>query len=315
MSEHDTDTIDPDATGGDDRHEDGRGDIPARQLDFEIDGPLEIDIAVGAGHIKVQFVDQPGARVEIRHDQTAGDQWVPGLSSLLSWVSGQFGGPQEGSPEDAVHQSRVDLVGSRLVIRNPKAPALRGVPLDVLVRAPSGSHLGVKSGSARLVTSGRAGRLHITSGTGDITVDRADGMATVACASATVRLGPMPGGARIKTGAGDIDISSIGAPSMLFSGTGDVWLGAVQADLMVRTASGDITVADAARGTVELATGSGELQVAVRKGATAMVDLKSHSGQATSELEVTETPPSDEPALRIRGRTGSGNATITRAAG
>jgi len=92
---------------------------------------------VGAGRIEVQLVDQPGVHVEIRHDTDAGDQWVPGLSGLLNWVSGQFGGPQEGSPDDAVNQTRVDLAGNRLVIHTPKPLPMRGVPLAIA----RGAHL------------------------------------------------------------------------------------------------------------------------------------------------------------------------------
>ncbi|MBA8925720.1 hypothetical protein BC739_002919 [Kutzneria viridogrisea] len=289
---------------------------PARREDFEANGPIEIDIAIGTGRIEIQLVDEPGVRVEVRHAPESDDQWVPGLSGLLNWVSGQFGGgPQDNSPEETVRQTRIDLTGNRLVVRTPKPLPMRGMPLSVVVKAPSGSHVETKSGSASLAVTGSAGRVNVTSGTGDISVDRADGAASVQSASASVRLGPMLGGVRVKTGSGDLEVSSVGGPSLLFTGTGDIWLGAVQSDVTVRTGSGDVTVADAACGRIEVVTGSGELRVAVRSGVKAQVDLVSYSGRAYSELALSDTPPPGEPSLFVRGRTGSGTAVITTAVG
>ena len=286
-----------------------------REESFDTAGPIEIDVAVGAGRIEVKLSERSGVRVTVQHDTDASDQWVPGLSGLLNWVSGQFGTPADISADDAVQQTRIDLTGTRLVVRTPKPLPMRGVPLSIVVEAPNGSHVESKSGSAALVTTGSAGRLNVISGTGDVSVDRADGVASVNSGSAAVRLGPMMGGVRVKSGSGDIEVSSVGGRSALFTGSGDVWLGAVQSDVMVRTGTGDITVADAACGTIELVTGSGELRIAVRSGTAAMVDLVSHAGQARSELDVSNTPPSKEPKLTVRGRTGSGNAVITTAVG
>lgn len=271
-----------------------------REEEFEASGPIEIDIAIGAGRIEVRLSDRRGVRVTVQHDDDASDQWVPGLSGLLNWVSDQFGTPGEGSPDDAVRQTRIDLTGSRLVVAAPKPLPMRGVPLAIVIEAPNGSHVESKSGSASLVTTGSAGRLNVISGTGDVSVDRADGVASVNSGSAAVRLGPMMGGVRVKSGSGDIEVSSVGGRSALFTGSGDVWLGAVQSDVMVRTGTGDVTVADAACGAIELVTGSGELRVAVRSGTAAQVDLVSHAGQARSELDVSNTPPATEPKLTIR---------------
>jgi hypothetical protein len=287
-----------------------------REEEFEATGPIEIDVVVGAGRIEVKLSERPGVRVSVRYDTDAADQWIPGLSGLLNWVSDQFGTPSEGSPDDAVRQTRIDLTGSRLVVRTPKPLPMRGVPLAVVIEAPNGSHVESKSGSATLAVTGSAGRLNVISGTGDVSVDRADGVASVKGGSAAVRLGPMMGGVRVKSGSGDIEVSSVGGRSALFTGSGDVWLGAVQSDVMVRTGTGDVTVADAACGAIELVTGSGELRVAVRAGTAAMVDLVSHAGQARSELDVSTTPPEGKEAkLTVRGRTGSGNAVITTAVG
>lgn len=285
-----------------------------RQQSFEVEGVAEIDVTLLAGRVRVHLVDEPGVHVEIRH-QPSGESWTAGLTGLLSWVNDQFGSGRDepAGPAEAVRDARLELTGSRLKVQSSKALPLRAVPLGVTVRAPQGSHVITKVGSAEVTVTGEAGRLEIRTGTGDVTADHAEASSEVNSGSGKLRLGPMLGGLRAKTGSGDIEVSSIGGNSVLYTGTGDVWLGAVQHDVQVRTGSGDVTVADAVSGRIHLGTGSGNVRVGVRPGVAAQLDLASSSGSARSELDVSDTPPEDEPALFITGRTGSGTALVTTA--
>ncbi|HEX5494573.1 MAG TPA: DUF4097 family beta strand repeat-containing protein [Mycobacteriales bacterium] len=291
-------------------------DEVVRRENFDAAGPLEIDVALGAGRVVIALVEEPGATVEVRYDPSATNPWLQGLSSMLNWFGGQFGDGMGGMDEAkaaAVRDTRVDLNGQRLVVHTPKRH--RMVPLSVTVRAPAGSHLEVAAGSADMTVTGPAGRIKLHTGSGNVAIDRADGAAEIHSGSGTLRLGPMLGGLRARSGSGEIEVSSIGGETTLITGSGDVWLGAVQADVKVRTGSGDLTVADAACGYVELITGSGEIRVGVRSGTAAMVDLVSGSGQARSELGLSDRPPAEAPRLKLRGRTGSGNAVVTSAVG
>ena len=287
-----------------------------RQQSFDVDGIVEIDIALISGKVQVHLVDEPGVHVELRYDPSAGESWTAGLSGLLSWVNDQFGNggqKQPAGPAEAVRDARIDLVGQRVKVQSSKALPLRAVPLSVVVRAPAGSHVISKTGSADVAVTGAAGRLDVTTGTGDITADRADAPAEVNSGSGDLRLGPMLAGLRAKTGSGDVEVSSIGGNTILYTGTGDVWLGAVQHDVQIRTGSGDVTVADAASGRITLATGSGAIRIGIRAGVRAQIDVSSRSGQARSDLEVSSQPPEGETTLFVTGRTGSGEALVTTA--
>lgn len=287
-----------------------------RQQSFEFAGIAEIDISLISGRVQVQLVDAPGVHVEVRHDPTAGNSWTEGLSSVLSWVSGQFG-PDKGVapavPEEAVREARVELLGNRLRIESSKALPLRAAPLSVVVTAPVGSHVTSRTGAADVIVTGGAGRLDLNTGTGSVSADRATGEAKVNSGAGTVRLGTMLAGLKAKTGSGDVEVSSVGGNSTLITGTGDVWLGAVQNDVMVRTGSGDLTVADAAAGEIQLATGSGNIRVGIRQGTLARIDLVSTSGNARSDFDVS-SEPLGEASLTVTGRTGSGTALVTAAA-
>ena len=289
---------------------------------FDADGPLEIEISLGFGRVDIALVDEPGASVEIRHDPESGGGWTHGLANLMGWVNDRFGNPEttREAPGEALDGAEIELNGRRLTVRSGhgqyRMMPLELVPVAVTVRAPSGSHLALRSGEAAVTVTGAAGRLSIAGGSGDIAVDRADGRADIKIGSGALRLGPMLGGLRARSGSGEIEVSSVGGPTTLVTGSGDVWLGAVQSDVLARTGSGDLIVADAASGDVELVTGSGEIRVGVRPGTAALVDLHSSTGQARSELKVSDRPPAaDGPRLRVRGRTRSGSAVITTAAG
>ncbi|TDV46361.1 DUF4097 family beta strand repeat-containing protein [Actinophytocola oryzae] len=302
----------------------GTEDKVVRRQSFEAEGPVELDLGTGGGTITVRLVDEPGVHVEVRHDPGAGSPWAQGLTSIMSWVNtqfpqfgGQFGEtvPADSSAEaEAVRQTRVDYAAGRLVVRTPKEMQLRNVPIAVSVQAPAGSHVEASSGAGHVTVSGRAGRLALHTGSGRITTDQAEGSAKVDTGSGTVRLGPMVAGLRAKSGTGDIEVSAIGAASTVVTGSGDVWLGAVTGDVLARTGSGRVTIANAASGELELHTGSGAIHVGVRRGSPAEVDLSSGSGEVRSELELTNSPPVSKPALRVRGRSGSGGALVTTAA-
>ncbi len=287
-----------------------------RRQSFEVDGVVEVEVAVLAGRVRVHLVDEPGVHVEVEHDPSPGESWTAGLNGLLNWVNNQFGsapgGPVNG-PAEAVRDARVELSGGRLKVHSSKALPLRAVPLSVTVRAPAGSNVVAKAGSADVTVTGAAARLEIQTGTGDVTADRADASSQVNSGSGKLRLGPMLGGLRAKTGSGDIEVSAVGGNTVIYTGTGDVWLGAVQSDVQVRTGGGDVTIADAALGRVQLGTGSGDVRVGVRPGVAAELDLVSSSGSARSDLAVSDTPPEEEPALSITGRTGSGTVLVTTA--
>jgi hypothetical protein len=292
---------------------------PVRAETFPADGPLQIDVGVTIGKVEIHLTDQPGeARVELRQDSSEKPPWVDGMASMLNWVTerfgNQFGTEVDTSSGDAVGEARVEKIGNRLVVQASKTLPLRNIPLSVTVHAPAGSHLEVRAGAADVSVTGSAGRADILTGSGVVALDRADGAATIRTGSGGIKLGPTLSGLQLRTGSGDVEASSLSGSATLATGTGDIWLGAVAGDVMVRSGSGDLSVADAASGSLELITGSGEIRIGIRSGVAAEIDLTSLAGKLSSELDVADSAPEGEVALKIRARTGSGNAVVTPAA-
>lgn len=305
-----------------------------RTQDFEVTGPVELDLSNNHGSVNVELVEEAperaepvtGARtvhVDVRHDPAAAQNtWVGGLAGLLSWVTEQLGdnairdrAARERATrepvDEAVRQARIDLTGHRLVVAAPTTMPLRTIPLSITVQAPAGSQLGIRTAAGNTTVTGSAGRVRIQTGSGAVSIDRATATASVRSGSGAVHLGEMLGGVQARSGSGAVEITSIDGPSSIVTGSGDVWVGAARADLLVRSGSGSLTVAEAAAGQTELITGSGELRVAIREGVCADVDLTSTIGEVSSDLTVSDEPPEENPPLHVYGRTGSGNALIT----
>lgn len=295
-----------------------KDDRPSRRESFGASGPLDIDVTITSGRVTVHLVDEPLAGVEIVHEPGSENPFLQSIANIMEWVSDRFGDPNAANVQmakAAVEESRISLSGQRLAVTGPKQ-RLRMVPLSVTVRAPQGSQVTVRSGSADVTVTGSAGRCTIETGSGEVAVDRADGYASIGTGSGSLRLGPMLGGLKARSGSGEIEVSSVGGPTTVSTGSGDVWFGAVQDNVTAKTGSGDLTIADAASGDIDLTTGSGEIRVGVRSGTTALIDLVSRSGEARSELDVDErSHRADAPKIRLRGRTSSGNAVVTSAIG
>ncbi|EMD26878.1 DUF4097 family beta strand repeat-containing protein [Amycolatopsis azurea] len=293
------------------------GEEIVRVEDFDAEGPIEIDVSVAIGRVTIELTGENGVHAEVRRDGGEQQPWVDGMTSLLSWVGERFGDQLGADPRtsvgDAVAQTRIEKVGNRLVVQAPKAWQLKNVPLAVTVRAPAGSHLEVRAGAADVTVTGAAGRADLLTGAGKIGLERADGSAIVRTGTGDIKLGPTLSGLQLRTGSGSVEAASVNGSATVATGTGDVWLGEVAGEVLARTGSGDLSVADAASGSLELTTGSGEVRVGIRGGVQAEIDLSSTTGAVSSELDVAETAPA-EVSLKVRARTGTGDAKVTSAA-
>lgn len=306
-----------------------------RQERFGCPGPADIRVELDAGRLDIALsedsavstdsednavsTDTAGSgevAVRVRPDMTNQPPWNVGITSLLSWLGGQTGAAPLGElAAEAVRQTSIDFTGQRLTVRSPREFPLRTVPLIIQVSAPAGSSISARGGSADIAVTGVAAQLDAATGSGEIRAQQCTGAADVRTGSGDVRLGTVLGRLRVRTGSGLVDVTSVEGTGTgtVRTGSGDVRLGAVQHDVSARTGSGDLTVADACAGGLELATGSGQLRIGIHQGVLAELDVSSGSGQARSDLPVSGPPTEGNVALRVRARTGSGDALVTAA--
>lgn len=275
-------------------------------------GPAELGVDIEAGRIEIRCGEQEEVTVEVRHDPRAGD-WLDGISELISVLGATGGGPDVRDMTIRATDIRWSEPGRRLQVRGPETLPLRLIPLLVTISAPIGSRATLRTGSGPVTVTGSLGGLTVRTGSGDVQADRVDGDLAVTTGSGSLRIGAVTGRTDAKTGSGGVSMGTVEGAAQVRAGSGDVSFGTVREDLQVRTGSGELTIADAERGELTLGTGSGDLRVGVHAGVSAELDLKSASGRAHSELEVSRTAPATASALMIRGRTGSGDVLVTRA--
>ncbi|MHA6620947.1 DUF4097 family beta strand repeat-containing protein [Pseudonocardia sp. DLS-67] len=308
----------------DDFPDDEPGPGLVRQQSWPVDGPAELELATDVGHVRVHLEDLPEGggevRVEVRHDQSANNTWTQGLSGLINWLGNATGGGLGGDPEqlatEAVSAAEISWSegGRRLVVRSSQDLPLRVVPLAITVWAPTRSRLAARVGAGDVRASGRAGWAGVRTGSGNATLDGVEGDADVTTGSGSIDLGPVTGRARLRSGSGAIRAAATGGPAEVKTGSGDIVLGEVNSDVRVRTGSGDVTVSDARSGDLQFTTGSGGVRIGVHPGVGAELDLTTGSGKARSELDVSRDAPQKAPAVQVRGRTGSGDVLVARAA-
>lgn len=290
-----------------------------RRQDFDCDGPIDIWVDIGTGRLEITLNEgsaaAAGVSVQVRPDP-AGQPWSMGFAGLLGWLGHP---PGVASPADlgtqAVRRTLVELTGRRLTVHTPREFPLHAAPVIIQVTAPAGSSITARSGAADVIITGEAATLHILSGSGEVRAQRCTGDAEIRTGSGDVRVGTVQGRLRVRTGSGTVDVSSLEGPgkSVVKTGSGDVRLGAVKHDISARTGSGDLTIADACAGGLDLTTGSGQLRVGIHAGVRAELDVSSGCGSARSELPVGGPPAEGGVQLRVRARTGSGDALVTAA--
>jgi Toastrack DUF4097 len=233
---------------------------------------------------------------------------------------------------DAVISTTVEQRGHEIVVHVPSRFGFlgRGPKLSIAITAPHGARLGLKSGSADVIATGRFGTSAVTTGSGDITLGDCTDSLRVSSGSGTVRVASVAKDVVAKTGSGNIDIANVDGDASLSSGSGDVIVGgatrgvdaqtgsgnitvrSAPPDLRATTASGDIRIDVAREGEVRAKAASGDIHAGVATGTAAWLEVHTVSGRVDSALEAGGEPTADERRVRLHLSTVSGDIELAR---
>lgn len=242
--------------------------------------------------------------------------------------------PSNDTDVQAAEQTRVDYSGGRLVIKQPQNKSWLtwfgwGGSIDLVVDLPSGSRLEIE-GSGEVRAEGRLGECRITASMGDvwleetgklqlktshgdITVNRTAGHTDVTSANGEIHIREIEGTAAIRTSNGNITIGRVAGEARLNTAHGEIAVDRALAGVGAKTASGEIRIGEVSSGTVHLETGYGDLELGVRSGTAAWLDVSSQYGDVRVGLDDATGPGDADGTVEIRARTGYGDILIRRA--
>jgi hypothetical protein len=280
---------------------------------FATPEPIAVHLEIGVGEIRIVAADRSDTVVEIRPAD-----------------------PAKKGDVTAAEQTRVHYADGVLHIKSPKGwrhYSFRsgGEGIHVLIDLPAGSTVRGEAGVATLHTTGRLGECRYKSGAGDIriheagavslkasagevNVGRAAGHCEVATASGAVRLGAIDGTAVIKNSNGDTEVGDISGDLRVSAANGKVSVDRAQATVAVTTANGDIRLGEVGRGTVVAKTAYGRIDVGVRDGVAAWLDLHTAFGKVHNDLAAADRPAPGEDSVELKAQTAFGDITIHHAA-
>ena len=278
---------------------------------FDTPEPISVTLEVGVGDIRIVASDRTDAIVDVRPSD-----------------------PAKRSDVTAAEQTRVDYASGRLLVKAPKGWrqwSFRGggESIDVEIGVPAGSHVGGQAGVAALSCKGRigecrykvgvgdiqldqAGPVQLKSGAGDISVNRAAGDSQITTGSGALVIGSIDGAAVIKNSNGDTRIGEVTGDLRVKAANGRISVDQADAAVTVKTANGDVRLGEVARGAVVAETAAGTVEVGVRDGVPAWLDLNTRFGNVQNDLEATDRPEPGEDAVDVRARTSFGDITVRR---
>ncbi|GHJ93946.1 hypothetical protein SNE510_34650 [Streptomyces sp. NE5-10] len=228
-------------------------------------------------------------------------------------------------------QTEVSYANGNLTVRTPKSNLFgRTGVVDVTVELPTGSRVEVDGAWTQILGEGRLGEVRVKTSSGDarldttgplrltashgsISVDRVEGPAEITTSSGSMRVGLVDGTAVLKNSHGTTTVAAVTGELRVSGAHGDITVDRAEDSVTATTAHGTIRIGEAARGTVQVETNYGAIDVGVREGTAAWLDAHAGSGQVRNGLTASDAPQESEETVTVRARTRHGNIDIRRA--
>lgn len=269
---------------------------------FDTPEPISVTLELSAGTVRLIASDRADTVVAVR----------PADGSRKSQAS-------------AEEQTRVEFANDRLLVKaQPRGLANYigfgwGDAIEVTIELPAGSRIQGEGLSVHFHGQGRlgdcefqtmsggvwleqAGSLRFSTTSGDLTVGHATGHVEVSSMSSRVRIDQLDSTAVIENAFGDLAVGETFGHVQLASGKGRLSADRVHANFTAKTGAGDVRVGEIIRGSVDLATGTGAVEVGIAEGTAAWVDAISKTGTVHSSLQAQDGPDQfgETAELRVR---------------
>jgi DUF4097 and DUF4098 domain-containing protein YvlB len=245
-----------------------------REDTFQLPTDPRLTVAVPAGRIDIEA--QPGSEAFVRLSPLSGDD----------------------EARELIEKAHVELHGNELAVQvKDKRFRFGNQPeIHVEIRCPEGTAARLHTASADISARGRLGATKTHVASADVELETVDGRLDVHSAS------------------GDTRVESVSGEASIHSASGDLEIRRSEAGVNVRSASGDTDLGDAGGGPIRVQSASGDVRIAVREGRRVAVDVRTVSGEASSEIPLngTDGEDKDAPLVEIKVNGVSGDVRIER---
>jgi len=279
---------------------------------FDTPEPISATIDIVVGQVKIIASDRTDTVVEVH--------------------------PSNESKKDdvrAAEETEVDFVAGNLSVKAPRGwkiytPFGGNASIDVVIELPTGSQVRGKASVCNFTSTGELGECDVKTSIGDlrleqagpvqlhtsggnITVDRAVSRANITTGTGIVRVREIDGTAVIKNSNGDNWVRDVHGDIQLNTANGNITVERSQASVTAKTANGSIRITDASRGTLRLETSTGELEVGIRPGSAAWLDVNTKHGSVQNLMASADGPDDTIETVEVYARNSFGNIIIRHA--
>jgi len=159
------------------------------------------------------------------------------------------------------------------------------------------------------------GPLNLRAGVGAITVEGVTGAAEVHCGSGDIRIGAIDGTADVSSSNGRVRVGVVTGTATVKGSNGSVSVDRALSGITAASANGEVRIGEVVRGTVSATSKNGSVEVGVREGSAALLELSTGVGRVYNELTSAEAPQADERVdkVEVHASTKLGDVTIRRA--
>lgn len=277
---------------------------------FDTPEPISVTVEPTVGNVRIIASDRTDTVVDVRPTD-----------------------PSDASDVNAVEQTRVEFTAGTLTVKGPRMKPFdfsnKTRSVEVTIELPAGSQVHGSTGVGDLHATGRLGEVHYKSGTGHLHLEHAGGL-HLHTATGNVVVEQVAGNAEVTTSSGRVHLVEIDGTAQVKNSNGHTTLGDVAGAVKVRAANGDITVERAgdsvdaktangsvrvnevARGVAELQTSMGDIEVGIREGSAAWLDVKTNFGHVHNTMDTVESPETAADKVEVRAHTSFGEITIRR---
>ncbi|GLP65834.1 hypothetical protein TUSST3_24540 [Streptomyces sp. TUS-ST3] len=275
---------------------------------FDTPEPISVNAHVAAGSLRLTAGERRDTVVEVRPRD-----------------------PERDKDVRAAEQTEVTFAGGVLTVRTKERRMIgpSGVA-DVTVELPTGSRVEVTGAWAQVLGEGRLGEVRVKTSVGDVrldttgpveltashgsvVVDRIEGRAVITTSSGNLRVGTVDGPAVLKNSNGNTNVGAVSGELRVSGANGAIDIACAEASVTGTATNGVLRVAEVVRGEVQLETSNGSIEIGVREGTAAWLDVSSQRGLVRNALTASEAPEQTEDTVKVRARTNWGNIDVFRA--